>query len=279
MTETDNIQAVINTARDTTPPQSVQAGKLYLTPSGDGGREVWDFTGDEYLNQPKRKTGNVYVDDLNSFLVYFRKHSTPASEIYVNVDKAQITAVLDAHTRDGADWGQHRLILRMTPTDRWADWTKHDRTAFKQVAFAEYIEDHLDDILNPNAATMLEIASTLEASTKVKFSSGVTLSNGSRRLNWEETTDARAGESGKFDVPTQFTIRVAPFDFANAAEVNARFRYRVASGDLSITYLLDDPAAVVRDAVLDVIKNLETSLTPEGGDQPSHQVMRGTPTE
>jgi uncharacterized protein YfdQ (DUF2303 family) len=279
VTEIDNIQAVINTAKDTTPPQPVEAGKIYLVPDGNGGREVYDFTDDEYLPTPKRKTGKVYVDDLNSFLVYFRKHSTPASEIYVNVDKHYITAVLDAHQDDSADWGQHRLVLRMTPTDRWAAWTDKDRKAFKQVGFAEYVEDHLDDIVTPDAATMLEIAQTLETSTKVKFSSGVALSNGNRRLNWEETTDARAGESGKFDVPTQFTIRVAPFDFAHPAEVNARFRYRVAGGELSITYLLDDPAAVVKDAVLDVVAELEEALTPEGADAPSHRVMRGIPTE
>ena len=276
MTEIDNIQAIIATAKDTTPPQAVQPGKIYLTPTDNGGREVWDFTDDEFLDKPKRKTGNVFVDDLDSFLVYFRKHSTPDSEIYVNVDKARITAVLDAHASGGADWGQHRLILRMQPTDRWADWTGKDRQPFKQIQFAEFIEDHLDEIREPAAATMLEIAQTFEANTKVKFSSGANLTNGDRRLQWEETTDAKAG---KLDVPTQFTIGIAPFDFADPYEINARFRYRISSGDLYITYLLDDPAAVVRDAVLDVVKNLETALTVSGQDEPSHRVMRGIPTE
>lgn len=276
MTEIDNIQAVIATAKDTTPPQLVEPGKLYLVPDGNGGRELVDLSDDEYLPTPRRKTGNVFVDDLDSFLTYFRKHSTSDSEIYVNVDKARITAVLDAHTRDGADWGQHRLILRMTPTDRWADWTGGDRKKFSQVAFAEYIEDHLDDIREPAAATMLEIAQTFEANTKVKFSSGANLGNGDRRLQWEETTDAKAG---KLDVPTHFTIGVAPFDFADPYEITARFRYRIESGALYITYLLNDPAAVVRDAVLDVVTNLETALTVSGHDEPSHRVMRGIPTE
>ena len=279
MTEIDNIQAVIATAKDTTPPQLVEAGKLYLVPDGNGGRELIDLTDDEFLPTPRRKAGNVYVDDLDSFLVYFRKHSTPASEIYVNVDKAKITAVLDAHTETGADWGQHRLILRMTPTPRWADWTSKDRTALKQIQFAEFIEDHLDDIRSPDAATMLEIAQTLQGSTKVKFSSSVRLSNGDRRLQWEEQTDAHAGEAGKLQVPAEFTIGVAPFDFADPYEVKARFRYRIESGALYITYLLDDPAAVVRDAVLDVVIHLEEALTDDGAEEPSHRVMRGIPAE
>lgn len=273
----DEVATIVDTAIATVPPQQVEPGKIYLTPTGDGGRDVWNFTGDEYLDHPKRKTGSVYVDDLNSFLIYFRKHSTPASEIYVNVDKHYITAVLDAHHTDSADWGQHRLILRMTPTDRWAAWTGNDRTALKQVQFAEFIEDHLDDIRTPDAATMLEIASTLQASTRVKFSSSVRLSNGTRRLQWEEQTDAHAGEAGKLEVPAEFTIGVAPFDFADPYEVTSRFRYRIESGALFITYLLDDPTAVVRDAVRDVVTRLEEALTLDGMDRPSHKVMRGTP--
>ena len=239
-----DVTAIVDTAIATVPPQPVDAGRLYVVPTSDGGRTVIDLTGDQYRDQPKRKTGTVMVDDLNSFLTYFRKHSDPDSELYVNIDQARITAVLDAHTGTGARWAEHRLILRMIPTDRWADWTRMDRKPFRQVAFAEFIEDHLDDIHEPAAAKMLETASTLQASTKVKFSSSVTLANGTRRLNWEETTDARAGESGKLEVPAEFLIGVAPFSFAAAYKIKARFRYRIESCALSITYLLDDPAAV-----------------------------------
>src|SRR5581483_10491188 len=133
----------------------------------------------------------------------------------------------------------------------------------------------------PSAADMLEIAQTFQTSTKVKFGSTQVLANGDRRLIWEETTGATAGEGGKLTVPATFTIGIAPFDFSDAFEITARFRYRVSAGELHVTYLLDDPDAVIRDAVLDVVKQLEEALTPAPVDgQPAPtpvKVMRGTP--
>src|SRR5207244_11331176 len=133
--------------------------------------------------------------------------------IYVDIKRHTITGVLDAHTDEhwdqGARWGQHRIILAMPVSQRWADWTSRDRKAQRQLDWAEFIEDHLDDIRSPAAADMLETAQTFQTSTKVKFGSTQVLANGDRRLIWEETTGATAGEGGKLTVPATFTIGIA----------------------------------------------------------------------
>lgn len=266
---TDNIQAVIDTAIASAEPDALTTGTIYAYNLGDRIHLV-DLTGDEYRDKPTRKTGNVYVEDLDSFTHYYNKHADADTEIYVDVAKHRITAVLDAHTGpDGARWQQHRLILQMATADRWNDWARNNGQNLGQYAFAEYIEEHLDDIREPAAATMLEIAQTFQAATKVKFSSAVTLSNGDRRLNWEETTDASAGNGGKLQVPSVFTIGIAPFDWCQPYAVNARLRYRIQNGQLLISYLLDDPKAVIKDAVLDIVNQLEEQLKVK--------VMRGTP--
>lgn len=278
MTEIDNAQTIVDTAIATTDPATLEPGKIYgwLTPAGQV--HQIDLSGDDYRDQPKLKDGTTVVEDLDSFLNYWGKHSDADSELYVNIKAHTITAVLDANQRDGARWGQHRLLLKMATSDRWNDWASNDRQPVKQLAWAEFIEDHLEDIRDPDAATMLEIAQTFQANTKVKFGSTAILSNGDRRLQWEETTDASAGTSGKLQVPTEFKIGVAPFDFADAWELTARFRYRVESGQLYVTYLLNDPAAVIRGAVLDIVAKLEQALSPAGDNAtPSHKVMRGAP--
>lgn len=278
MTEIDNIQTVVDTAIATTKPTELQPGAVYGWALPNGSVHRIDLTGDEYRDQPRRKSGTTYVDDLNSFLEYWGKHSDGASELYVNVKEHFITGVLDAHTGDDARWGQHRVVLRMETSDRWKDWTRQNRKGMTQHQWADFLEDHVEDVRTPDAATMLEIANTFHASTKIKFQSSISLTSGSQRLTWEEQTTGTAGNTGQLEVPKTFTIGVAPFDFADAFGLTARFRYRISNGSLEVCFVLDDPAAVIRDAVLDVVKKLEEALTPTGEDaKPSHKVMRGAP--
>lgn len=261
--------AIAETARLTTTPHELEPGKIYAvqTPTSV---QIIDLDLDKYRDTPRRKTGTVRVEDLDSFFAYWEKHSDDASEVFVDVDRHTVTAVLDADTADGARWGQHRLVLGLKTTDRWADWTHYDRQELRQVQFAEFIEDHLDDIRAPAAAEMLEIATTFQAATKVRFTSNVRLSSGQRTLAWEESIEAKSGETGKLTVPTEFMIGVAPFDFCEAVfEINARFRYRMNNGNLVVLYLLDDPARAVRDAMLDLVTQIQ--------DKTQRTVMRGTP--
>lgn len=269
MTSIDNVQTIVDTATAAAGPSELEPGKIYAWLTPDGVVSQVDLTSDKYHDNPKRKIAKVYVEDIESFLTYWAKHNDAGSDLFVNVNSHYLTAVLDAHTTDGARWAEHKIVLELKTTDRWNAWANHDRKPLRQVVFAEFIEDHLDDIREPAAASMLEIAQTFQAATKVKFSSSITLGNGTRRLNWEETTDSRAGESGKLDVPAAFKIGIAPFDFAEQYEITARFRYRIDSGQLYITYLLDDPTAVIRDAVLDIVKQVE--------DKTKRKVMRGAP--
>ncbi|HZB28962.1 MAG TPA: DUF2303 family protein [Streptosporangiaceae bacterium] len=272
MTATDNeMQTIVETAIATTDPRELEPGKIYGWALPGGAVHQIDLTGDEYRDQPKHKAGKVYVDDLDSFLHYYQKHSDDGTEIYVNITGHYLTAVLDANQggADGARWGQHRLVLTLPTTDRWDAWMAMNGKPFAQSAFAEFVEEHVDDIRDPNGATMLEVVQNFQTATKVRFTSNVRLDNGNHKLHFEETTDATAGNSGNIAVPTAFKIGVAPFEFADPYEISARFRYRVENGKLLVAYLLDDPAAVIRDAVLDVVKQVEEAT--------KGKVMHGTP--
>lgn len=265
-TEADAISEV---ARIATEPHELTPGSIYAFATPNGIEKI-DLDLDKYRDTPRRKTGTVRVEDLDSFFAYWGKHADEDSELFVNVDKHTITAVLDANQTTGPRWGEHRLVLTLKTTDRWKAWTAYDRQELRQVQFAEFIEDHLDDIRTPAAAEMLEIATTFQAASKVRFTSNVRLTSGQRTLSWEETVDAKAGETGKLTVPSEFVIGVAPFDFCEAVfEINARFRYRMNNGNLIVLYLLNDPDRAVRDAMLDLVKQIE--------DKTQRTVMRGTP--
>jgi len=265
VTDTDNMQAVIDAARLGELPARLDLGEFYAVRRTDGEVETIDLTGDEFRDFPRRTEGSVHVDNVASFAAYFAKHADPGTEVFADETRRTITAVLDApwptaaddgHAGDdGARWREHVLVLKPPFTDAWKTWASADRQAMAQTPFAEFIEDNLADIANEPvpAADMLLVATTFQRHDKVQFSSSTILESGERKLRYEETSDATAGSKGEIKVPRAFKIGVAIYDDVQPYAVECRLRHRVKSGQLSMWYVMDRPGDKILDAFRDVV--------------------------
>lgn len=265
-----DVQAVIDTAMRSTAPFRLEVGHVHAFHTPTGVHKV-DLTGDEYRTTPARKTGTTRVWDVPSFAEYFGKHADEHSEVYADAQRLQVTAVLDAHQADAARWGGHRLLLELRKTPEWLAWMAHHGQLLAQEAFAEHLEDHLAELVAPPAAEMLEIAQSIQATSKVDFKSGTRLSSGQRQLEYVETTTAKAGQRGQLTIPDTFEIGLVPFEGSAPYKVTARFRYRISGeGQLKLGYRLDRPENVLRAAFDDVLGDLQSRV--------EHQVMNGAPS-
>lgn len=265
----DGVQAIIDTARAAAGPQKVEAGGIYLVPTANGDVRQFDLTGPEYTGEPPRKSGTTTARDAVSFLAYYGKHSDTDTEVYADVEALTVTAVLDAHQTDGPRFGRHRLILALRSTKAWNEWRHHDGRFLKQDAFANFLEDHVPDLVTPDAATMLEIAQSIQATTKCEFQSSSRLQSGARKLVYTEDTKASAGGKGELTIPETFEIAVAPFEGADRYKMTARFKYRIERGELSLGFKLEQPEERMAAAFADVLAEISGGI-----EQP---VMNGTP--
>lgn len=268
MTNTDNAQVIVDTALRSAEPRELETGKYYafVTP---GGLQKVDLTGPEHTGVPPRKAGTTTVRDAVSWLAYYDKHHDDASEVYADSERLTVTAVLNAHGPDEPSWGDHRLILALRTTDAWKQWLTNDGQLLDQETFAEFLEDHLPELLEPSAADMLEIAQSLQAATKVDFQSGVRLATGQRQFQYVETQTTKAGQKGQLTVPEVFTIGLVPFEGSEGYKLTARLRYRITERGLRMGYKLERPGDVLRTAFADVVKTV--------AEQISEPVMNGTP--
>ena len=257
---TSGVAEIIEAARISTEPQELALGGFYVvaTPKGV---ETIDLTGDQYRDQPARKTGHVVVRDVSSFAAYWNKHSEPRSEIYADPRGHSITAVLDAHGAADAGWGGHRLILAIGSHPGWEAVTRNNRRQFTQEGFAEWLEDNRRWIVEPGAAALLELVGSFQATTKATFRSGVTLANGAKQLAFSEEVTAGAGGNGKIAIPEEITFGIPVFDTGDpiAERVVARLRYRIEGGKLSLSFhitpadLADAMTAAWEAIVADVV--------------------------
>jgi uncharacterized protein YfdQ (DUF2303 family) len=129
-----------------------------------------------------------------------------------------------------------------------------------QMEFALFIEDNLKEIDEPNGAQMLEIAASLKASTDVDFKSNIRLDNGEVQFNYTETINGQAGVSGQLTIPEKIKLIIKPFLNGHPYVMEARFRYRVAQGGLTMWYTLIRPHVVQQDAVDQVIEQVTEGM-------------------
>ena len=273
MPELNDIQTIVTTAQEAADPTPLPTDERFysvLVPAG-GRLEVIDIEKhlDDYRNQPRRKTGRVTIAETDSFIAYLAKHGIPATEVWANLDAATIKAVINAPTADAPAWGDHTATLQLRLTDDWSHWTSRDRKWLGQSDFAEHVEDHLPNFVEPAGAIMLEIAQSFRANTKVTFESSKRLANGETQLVFKEDVDAKAGRKGDMTIPESFTLGLIPFESGGAYKITARLRYRISNGDLLLSYVLDRPRDVLRDAFTGVLERIE--------DATKREVWHGTP--
>lgn len=263
------VQAIIDTAQRAVDPKPVEPGSIYLVATASGDVKTVDLF-DAHRETPARKTGTTVVRDAASFATLWHKHSNDASEVYADADKLTVTAILNADSTTTADWADHRLRLELRETDAWKQWAANDGELLDQEAFANFIEDHLPEILTPAAAEMLEIAQSISGTVKAEFTSGTRLATGQRQLSYVETVQAKAGQKNNLVIPETFIVGLLPFEgLTEGYQLGARLRYRIQGTSLTIGYKLDRPADVRKKAFEDVVAQVDAEI-----EQP---ILNGTP--
>lgn len=191
---------------------------------------------------PRRSKGTVTVDSATDLVtaVEQRRLTDIDPVLYAQPRNLRIVAVLNDDHTDEPGWGDYSVAAQLERTPEWSAWLTGQKM-HSQEEFAEFIEDHLEDIETPLAADMLELAQTFQAHTTVRFARSSRLSSGVIALTYAETQEASAGADGSIQIPSEFTLVIRPFYGAYRRRVLARLRYRVRGGELQLGWKLHRP--------------------------------------
>jgi len=226
--------------------------------------EAWETTFFEDLREiPLRVEETVKHTTVASFLEYCREFSTPSSAIFLDTSANTFTAVLDYHGVYPG-WCKHKATYSLKPTKEWTAWTANDKKTMSQEEFGRFIEDNLVEITQPPSGKMLEVALSLQAKTKVDFSRAVRLDNGETQFQYVENIEGKAGINGAMKIPDLFTIGLVLYEGGDAYQVDARFRYRIREGGLTLWYELVRPHKTVEANIADTRKAVEEGMGQGG---------------
>ncbi len=272
----------------TSTPLGTQDPLAFLHVVPDGYRVVTtdvEQIRERYRLWPARKTGAVTVSTFVSFLTYVDKHTPPTTieepdldgtedssdttteprgeQVEITVHNNRIVGVLNAPSPDMPGWSDHTITLQLRHSPEWETWVgDQGRRLMPQAEFAEWLEDQADDVADPDKATLIEVARSLEAHTKSNFKSRYRTKDGQIGLRYEEDTQARAGANGDVEIPDHFELRLRVFLGQDPVRVMARLRFRVSSTGLALGYVIHRPGDLVRAEVEAIADSIAENVPP-----------------
>jgi Uncharacterized conserved protein (DUF2303) len=150
---------------------------------------------------PERIVAHPKFDSAMSFCSYVNSFKDERTRIFGTQTAFSFTAMLDYHPAGAGEsrkpeFVSHRATFTMKTSEQWNIWMRFHDKLVPQVDFAEFLEDNRADIIQPDGATLVEIAEDLQAASEVNFASKVNRVNGGAVLSFTENKERDDSDSG-----------------------------------------------------------------------------------
>lgn len=220
----------------------------YAVPKGAEIKEI-KVDLEALLAHPRATKAKATLAGPADFLAYVERHKQPETMVWCEFNpqtfKLKFTAVIDEHANGTPGWRRHTAELDPMMSAEWKVWKGKEATSMLQVPFAEFVQEHAEDINStdesqkagfPTALQMLTMATNFVHNEERVLKSSVRLNSGGVRLTY--IADADKGTTDEMSMFERFKIGIPVFHGAGAWAIDARLKYRNNSGKLSFSYEL-----------------------------------------
>lgn len=244
-------ESLMASTASTLKPFTLGAAHFAVLPPGFRRDEITDAV-EKAQPLRNRPQGTVHLGDVTSLLTYCADQVAQLQGyIYADPDLRTITVVFnDQKSTLAPGWRDHRAVFKAEYTPEFSKWLSRNGPdkSMGQTEFAEFIEDNFADLAGDDAQTLLTVATTMQATTGINFSSAKRLQDGRTQLVYNENIDAKAGADGTLHIPQVFNLGLRIFKNGGGYKLRARLKYRLHSGSVKFWYELDRPERAVEDA-------------------------------
>lgn len=232
---------------------------------------------EKWLADPVRRRGAATLYDAGDFVAYVRRLGDSGTTVWGDEQHARFTAVFNDHIAEMAGWRDHTATLQLLDDPDWTAFIGKHGKYMNQIQFAEFLQDYQPVFVDPDGATLLEIALAFKAHRKAEFSSDVDLSTGDVAFTYSEITAQKTNRAGQIELPREFTVGLSPFLGMPTVPILARLRWTIDGGQLQIGFWLQRPDLAKRTAFADIRASLIDGLQETNNTSTPVDVLLGTP--
>lgn len=222
-----DVQAALDLAL-TLPTQST-VPNVYLGAQG----QVWDLRS---YTDPTRQRATRIAQTTDAFIGLANHLGFEPTVVFADRVGFRLVAVVDFGTDFKPTRDEHLIDFAPRPDPEWQAWANLHGKWIDQVAFADFIEEHLDSVIEPDGADLLDIVQTIKGHRGIQFKTGFRLQDGQTKIAYDETLSTHGG-SGEMTIPNTLTIRTPIFREEDTVEFKAYLRYRIGDAG-QITFMV-----------------------------------------
>lgn len=262
------MKTLVDAARDgadaTKKITEVAGIPVIITPAGNARviNEALEYA-DARADKPRRRKGTATHQELASFIDHVNRFKDTNSAVFADTSDVTLTAVLDYHEAGTAlaaqpRWGQHRSVYECPLSTQWQLWTAANGVKMKQDAFAQFIEDNMQDLTSPTGngedkdlpmpSEVLTMARNLVINSKGVFSRAINPTTGDSSLICKNESDPATSTR----IPRAFLLGIPVFEAGRGYRVEARMRMDMSGGFPLFSFVLYQPDVIKRDAFAEV---------------------------
>jgi uncharacterized protein YfdQ (DUF2303 family) len=183
---------------------------------------------------PINPAGTFTLLTPESFALAVVNNQDDRTKVFADSENGLISCVFDFLKNGGqsreSGWGQLRAEIKFTESRKLKEWRK-TLEWMNQTDFANFLEDHLEDVLEPTGQDLLSIATDLEASSSGSFKGKVNLQNGSTKLCYQDDVETTV------EVPRLLTLGIPLFEHGDKYKLGARLRFVISGGSVKFKLL------------------------------------------
>lgn len=292
------IEAVRNLTREGTPTEfgtfevqgagTAPIGFVYKGPLAGYQQIDLRAEADKWRSRPERRKGMAHALTLSSFCDLVNRHKDASTAVFADIMSSAplLTAVVDYHETDHSPrFGQHRIGYAFPLSPEWQKWIAADGKTMGQLAFAEFLEDHIQELVAPTddereqyedimqvkfgtPNKIAELGRGLSITVNSVVANANTLQTGEGMIQFEETHSDKDGKPLK--VPGLFMIGIPLFFGGGVVRIPVRLRYRKEGAKINWLFKLYRPEIFIYEALqadVDAVRGLVDLPVYEGSPE------------
>lgn len=197
---------------------------------------------ENFMERPRRMRGHTRFRDTKSLAAYLERFEQPHSIAFSDPVRHTIEACIDWHDHNEQlpNHVDHKASFIAQKTAEYQAWVEVHKKPMSQVAAGMFLEERAVDVIEPDAASIMDMVMQFDALKRVTFRQSTRLHDGQRQFTYSEESEAR----GAVTLPERIKIRVPVFDGQEPDVIPIRVKYRIEDGSLKFTFEIHDRSKV-----------------------------------
>jgi len=220
--------------------------------------------------KPRLLQGNAVIGDEPSFIAHLNRFKDSDSVIFAT-DKS-FTAVYDYHRpvssgparNEGARFGKHRAVFAPEMSPEWLAWIGGSGKVLDQESFADFLEEHVQDIAGPiEGRTVPSPAALASLALNLKVMADDTMESTLNRTTGEYTLVAKREQKtvGNTVVFPEFDIEIPIFTGGVRYRIVCKLRLRKTDSGYGFAWAVPGASALKRKAMTEVGERVSKTVS------------------